>query len=1200
MSFRCGWRVAASACMYYVWMLQRIYIEQFLQQRLMNDNDDAHGGDRSIIMTTNTNNDTNNTNNNNNKRCCRRRRHRRLDLNQIPHCGRDAELALLWKGLEQAKQGISSGILMEAASGFGKTALLDTFVANVTNACADADADAAACAEERRIISIQQQQQQQQPPDTTTTNNNNTKAVVVCRGKFEERTAALSEPFGAIRDATKALFCTSRIRRPRDDDDDDDNSDDDNNENHHHHSNSSTQEEKQFWKQRIQEAVDLDMELIEDILPDVLLPCLDDNDDHDDDNETHDDKTKNDESGEDKDDNMSVVSSIDFEAFGNMSDKEWRFERFRLAFRALFRCVCSCRTVVFILDDMHWADPDSISLIKTLLEDKDTRQNFLFVGATRPIKHFKLLAELLTKEVSVRLQIITLKPFSVQDVACLLSKVLGQCNENDLFALAETIQLKTGGNAFVVVQFLRLLEEKNLIFYSPENSVWSWDGARINAEATISDNVAQVVADKLETLDTSRKKALMTAAAFGTSHFEVTTIVHAMSVLENTDDTKESQDCTDPYFVQEKSQLLRSILAKAEGDGLVQEMGPDRFRFTHDRIREAAYSLLPAGDARKLIHLGIGRHLRQWMDAQEERGAESALKKEALVFHATKQLNLGADLIYDTWEKLDLADLNYHAAELAAKRASFHSSMEYLQAGRSHLDENSWHEHYQITLKLTVALTRMQYCCGLFGECIESADRVVEHAKTFLDKQPVVHTKILCLLQQERQYEATILTLDIMDHLGQPFPRRLLLYNAWRSYQKSKGLLLDLTDEDILALPEASDMNVHYSMPFMERLAELSFLGGNPAYVALVTTHMTQAMVERGHFGLSGLGLGLWGWFHAQKGAFDEGIRYGRLALRIFDERGDIPKEGVRMKILFWFFTAHWRLPIVDGLEPISTALKQLWHMGALDYYHMAGYTLHRSMFACGEPLQVLLHDCKKYSESLLDFKHLLVWNISAPLHQAILNFMGLSRDPRILIGDHMNVEVLQPEWKRSGNKMALFQSQLFGMIVAYYFNDFELAARNADQIRQALFEDGPELMVTFRMFYTGLVYLACYRTTGKRKYKRKTQPILKQFRKWVEGGAVNCDHMDLLLQAELSSLSSMPVETVTESYKQAITAAATSGMRPHHALANELAAAFLCRESDSLKARPLVEKARDLYSEWGAVAKVNDIETRYKNVLNC
>jgi len=843
----------------------------------------------------------------------------------------------------------------------------------------------------------------------------------------------------------------------------------------------------------------------------------------------------------------------------------------------------------------------------------------------RVATEFSLVADL-KAELKDDLTTISLKPLTLHDVANLLSDILQLFDhEKELLELAEIVLAKTGGNPFVITQFLRLLDEKELIYFSDVESRWVWDNSRIEAEATIAENVTEVVAETLGRVDQRRLSALMVAASFGTSYFEVETIVHAMAVLDGgletasdspqdpvtrQDDQGEDhlyqslEDASiDPSQVLRSSRTLRDVLTDAAEDGLVEEIEGGRFRFSHDRIREAAYSMLPEGQGRTEMHLRIGRQLRSWMDQREELGFTS-MSEEALVFHAAQQLNLGEALMTDEWERLDLAELNYQAAELAAKKASFYPSIDHLESGIRILDnggEKAWTDHYQLILKLTVALTRMQYSCGLFKECIQSASKVVANAKQFEEKVPVLHSKILCLLQQERQDEAATMLLEILDYLGINIPRHFLLAHVIHRFVKCKRMLSGFSDDDIMNLPHADAQNLGLSMPFFERLTELAFLGSSPLYMVIMPLYTIPVILEKGHFELSGYAIGVWAWLRAQFGAFDEGMRYGRLSMRIFGSHADEKKEGVRMKFLYWFFIAHWRIPLRKTLDPISRSLRKMWQLSALDYYHMAGYGLLRNQFACGEPLSLLLRGCRKFAENLIDYNFRLHWNINSPIHQAALNFMGCSKDPSILVGDHINIEYRKEVWLKTGNKMALYQSQVFGMIVAYYFQNYELAEQHATDIRQGLYDDGPEILVPLRLLYMGLVYIARFKSTKKRRYKRKLRPIMKQFRKWVDAGAINTSHMYDLLRAELLSVSSSrSVDAVVEAFERAIDSATELDIRQHIALAYELVGSYLVQSKTdaSTKARVYLEKSIEWYRIWEAYAKVEDIEIRFKDIF--
>ena len=292
------------------------------------------------------------------------------------------------------------------------------------------------------------------------------------------------------------------------------------------------------------------------------------------------------------------LSSLEFDAFGNMADKEWRFERFRLAFRGLLRCVSTHVSLVLLIDDLHWIDLDSFSVIRIVLDDAHPGRKFLFVGASRLTGSFHCLHELQTSPLKSKVDFIKLPCLSEEDIADLLADLLHRERE-DVVVLADILHEKTSGNSFVVLQLLRMLEQNGLIYYDPHKAQWQWDRDRIIHEGSISDDITEVIAENLKTLVDHQKRALAIAAIFRVSHFDVKTIVHAMTFLG--DDRNVPVDCerhvhvsTDPAIVAENVRKLNEHLRLAAQEGLVRETSPGHYKFAHDRIREAAYKLASA------------------------------------------------------------------------------------------------------------------------------------------------------------------------------------------------------------------------------------------------------------------------------------------------------------------------------------------------------------------------------------------------------------------------------------------------------------------------------------------------------------------------------------------------------------------------------------------------------------------------------
>ena len=103
--------------------------------------------------------------------------------------------------------------------------------------------------------------------------------------------------------------------------------------------------------------------------------------------------------------------------------------------------------------------------------------------------------------------------------------------------------------------------------------------------------------------------------------------------------------------------------------------GPGGYRFTHDRVRQAAYRTIPEED-QSALHLRVGQ---AWL----ERTPEAAL--DDVVFDLARQLNLGAAEVADASLRLRAADLNLRAG-LRAKRAVAHgAAVAYLSNGIAHV-----------------------------------------------------------------------------------------------------------------------------------------------------------------------------------------------------------------------------------------------------------------------------------------------------------------------------------------------------------------------------------------------------------------------------------------------------------------------------------------------------------------------------------
>jgi PAS domain S-box-containing protein len=102
------------------------------------------------------------------------------------------------------------------------------------------------------------------------------------------------------------------------------------------------------------------------------------------------------------------------------------------------------------------------------------------------------------------------------------------------------------------------------------------------------------------------------------------------------------------------------------------------YRFLHDRVQEAAYSLIPPED-RPSTHLRIGRLLAEGASPEQI---------EEKIFEIVNQLDLGIDLIREAEERERAARFNLIAGTRAQTSTACASALRYFAAGRALLVED--------------------------------------------------------------------------------------------------------------------------------------------------------------------------------------------------------------------------------------------------------------------------------------------------------------------------------------------------------------------------------------------------------------------------------------------------------------------------------------------------------------------------------
>ena len=399
--------------------------------------------------------------------------------------------------------------------------------------------------------------------------------------------------------------------------------------------------------------------------------------------------------------------------------------------------------LALFLDDLQWLDVATLDLLEDLLTRTDLK-HLLLIGAYRDNEvnatHPLTMKVQMIRQAGAILQEIVLAPLDREDLGQLLADSLHSELEQ-IAPLAQLIHEKTTGNPFFAIQFISALADEDLVTFDYDRGRWSWNLSQIYAKGH-TDNVVDLMVGKLNRLSVETQKALRQFACMGNSaEFDMLQMVYEDAIDEMHD------------------QLWEAVRA-----GLIFR-SEKSYRFLHDRVQEAAYSLIPE-DLRAEAHLRIGTLLAENTPPE---------KLEDTIFEIVNQLNRGSHLITSVEKRERVAELNLAAAKRAKLSTAYASALKYLRASSSVLTDATWEVHYQLVFSIEYLRAECELLTADYVESEARLSMLSQRAKNHHDSSVVTRLQLTLYTTLDRSDRGVDVFLEYLRRAGTdwvPHPTR--------------------------------------------------------------------------------------------------------------------------------------------------------------------------------------------------------------------------------------------------------------------------------------------------------------------------------------------------------------------------------------------------------------------------------------------
>ncbi len=838
--------------------------------------------------------------------------------------------------------------------------------------------------------------------------------------------------------------------------------------------------------------------------------------------------------------------------------------------------------VVLFLDDLQWSDVPTLELLRRLVTSRELSHLLLIgayrsneVGAGHPLR---LLLDDLRDQKNIRQ--LPVGPLDRDSVTHLVADALFR-EQDEVRPLGDMLYDKAQGNPFFTIELLRQIYKEGALTPDPDNGRWNWNLDAIRWSGVSSD-VVEFMVENLRQLSPATQQLLQLAACIGGT-FDL----HTLSAIYGRSPAQTAEALL-PALKQHTVLPLHSdyrlVAGETEGEGTEPLALNPSYRFQHDRVQQAAYTLIDVGRLQE-VHLSVGRLMLQH--------AGNTVPDERLI-DIVGHLNEGRQLIDSAEERQRLVELNLRAGVRAKQSTAYEAALSYLNVASELLPAAPWTKAPALMQALAAETQQCAYLTGRAEDAEKGIEVLLEHAHSDLERSGILATRTRQYATLGRMEESIISAIQGLALLGVDFTARPKAENIAEERQRVEENLGTRRIADLVDAPLVEDSATLTAMRLLMEIFPAAFLSGSGNLFPYLVLKAVNLSLRHGNCPESAFAYAAYGMLLC--GELDEpaiGYQYGKVGLAINERLDDIALRA-RVIYVYAMFVHHWSNHW-SSLTP--------WFRKGIEAGYQSGDLLYLAYSAqdcvIWDPTLDLETAHRLHAENLEIVRECAYQDSldSATLFlQLQRNLLGLTSSPCTLSDDGFDEELCLAGMRQRKFMTGIANYHIYSAEICLLYGNHDRALEHV-RTQDGLIKSAMSLPQLVRFYIVAFLTLAAQYpemdTDEQVAIRKRLEGDLARMKRWADNCEENFRHLQYLMEAELMRLDNCH-DAALERYDTAIDAAKTSGFLHDEATACEHAARHLLALGRRRSAEGYLRAAHRLYDRWAAHRKVALLEQEF------